>query len=201
MSKKLSKRKPTGWPTEIEYLTNNIYEPVSLKPAPYCLPLPKGHPSHPFTSSPLPPVASDPAMPNSCVRIKSLKERKDHPAFPGYGLFATKEFKELCLIISYTGIVTTRTVGGEESSDYVLGFDSQLCIDGWKKGSEARFINDYRGIFSKPNAAFHEYIDSQSGQAKMGVWVMPGVGKIKKGDEIVVSYGKSFWRERGFLKE
>lgn len=74
-------------------------------------------------------------MPNSCVRIKSLKERKDHPAFPGYGLFATKEFKELCLIISYTGIVTTRTVGGEESSDYVLGFDSQLCIDGWKKGT------------------------------------------------------------------
>ncbi|CAG8600469.1 516_t:CDS:2 [Dentiscutata heterogama] len=201
MDKKLSKRKPTGWPAEIEYLTNNIYEPVTLKPVPYSLPLPKEHPSHPFTSSPLPPVASDPAMPNSWVRIKSLKEQKDHPAFPGYGLFATKELKVLSLIISYTGIVTTRTVGGEENSDYVLGFGSQQCIDGWKKGSEARFINDYRGILSKPNAAFHEYIDSQSGQVKMGVWVMPGAGKIKKGHEIVVSYGKSFWHERGFLKE
>ncbi|KAG9288970.1 hypothetical protein G9A89_015519 [Geosiphon pyriformis] len=87
----------------------------------------------------------------------------------------------------------------EEKSNYLLGFGKEICIDGWKQGSEARFINDYRGIASKPNASFHEFIDAKTGELKMGVWVMPGVGKIKKGNEILVSYGKGFWRERSFL--
>ncbi|RHZ74139.1 hypothetical protein Glove_227g61 [Diversispora epigaea] len=195
--RKNSSKIPKSWPSEIGYLTDNVFEPISLEPTPYKFPLSKDHSCHPFTSSLLLPTSIDPVMPSPFVKIKSLASQKDHPAYPENGLFAVKDLKEYSLILKYTGKVTTRIEGGEKGSDYELGFNQQFCIDGWRKGSEARFINDYRGIRPKPNVAFHEYIDSHSGKVKMGVWVIPGVGKIKKGEEIVVSYGKSFWKERG----
>lgn len=34
----------------------------------------------------------------------------------------------------------------------------------------------------------------------MGVWVCSGTEKIKKGQEIMVSYGKIFWNSRGLLR-
>lgn len=60
-------------------------------------------------------------------------------------------------------------------------------------GNEARFINDYRGIAEKPNAVF---LDSRTaaGELRMGIW--SGKGVIKKGDEILVSYGKAWWQAR-----
>jgi SET domain-containing protein len=60
-------------------------------------------------------------------------------------------------------------------------------------GNEARFINDYRGVTDKPNAIFQEY-RSHSGELCMAVWSSARV--IKKGDEILVSYGKSWWQTR-----
>lgn len=199
MNKKSFKKIPKSWPPEIEYLVDNIFEPTSLEIPPYKIPLSKDHPTHPFTSSPLLPISIDPIMPSPLVKIKSLASQKDHPAYPGNGLFAVKDLKEYNLILKYTGKVTARIEGGEKGSDYELGFNQQFCIDGWRMGSEARFVNDYRGIRPKPNVIFHEYIESHSGKMKMGVWVIPGVGKIRKGEEIVVSYGKSFWKERGKL--
>ncbi|CAG8545199.1 565_t:CDS:1 [Acaulospora morrowiae] len=211
MSKKSLKRMPLSWPSEVEYLIDNTYEPSSLEPHPYTFPLSNDHPIHPFTSSPLLPVASDPHMPSTLVKIKSLENVKslngqtNHPAYPGYGLFATKDLKEQTLILKYTGVVTSTKNESVEcngkGSDYELSFNGRYCIDGLKKGSEARFINDYRGVLTKPNAIFHEYIDLHSGQVKMGVWVRRGVVKIRKGEEIMVSYGKSFWRERGKLND
>lgn len=60
-------------------------------------------------------------------------------------------------------------------------------------GNEARFINDYRGIANKPNALFKE-IRTASGEMRMSVW--SGSETIPKGKEILVSYGKSWWRAR-----
>lgn len=101
-----------------------------------------------------------------------------------------------------------------------VGIDASTC------GNEARFINDYRGIRATPNARFEEHWvrlplsrgppreswpRDVGGDAKrwkwelrMGVCVLgirrdgKGGGKrgILAGDEIVVSYGKGFWRER-----
>ncbi|CAJ0640405.1 11003_t:CDS:2 [Entrophospora sp. SA101] len=156
---------PYNWSNDVTYLYYNDYISTSLKPSPYDVSLIKTHPTHPFTASSLLPVAITPNLPNPLVKIKYLKDQKDHPAYPGNGLFATKDLKESTLIISYNG-------------------------------NEARFINDYRGISKKPNAIFHEYIDLNTGMVNMGVWVISGIGKIKKGSEILVSYGKGFWKER-----
>jgi hypothetical protein len=89
------------------------------------------------------------------------------------------------------------------NSDYDLSLDREMGIgiDADRKGNEARFINDYRGIAEKPNAEFKEVWDEKSGERGMGVWVLPegrsGKGKgIRKGEEILVSYGRGFWGAR-----
>ncbi|KAF8334023.1 uncharacterized protein EI90DRAFT_3050725 [Cantharellus anzutake] len=84
-------------------------------------------------------------------------------------------------------------------------------IDAEKMGNEARFINDYRGVPISlsssttsakkiqtistrlgPNAFFEEvWIE---GMLCMGVW--SGKEGIRKGEEIIVSYGKGWWRAR-----
>lgn len=65
-------------------------------------------------------------------------------------------------------------------------------IDASNMGNEARFVNDYRGIRDKPNAIFEER-KSEAGGLFMSIWTSD---TIKKGDEIVVSYGKCWWRAR-----
>lgn len=107
----------------------------------------------------------------------------------------------------------------DESSDYDLSLDRELgfSIDAAAVGNESRFMNDYRGVRSEgPNAEFRDcwvQIEERSdggggGKARgrwerrMGVFVL-GAGKagkrkegIARGEEVVVNYGRSFWRER-----
>ncbi len=76
-----------------------------------------------------------------------------------------------------------------------------IGIDADMWGNEARFINDYRGITERPNAEFREVWGERRKERGMGVWVLPegksGKGKgIKKGEEILVSYGRGFWGAR-----
>ena len=89
-------------------------------------------------------------------------------------------------------------------------------------GNEARFINDYRGITSRPNAEFRDVFVIRNGVKERGVGVFvkaakevkgkkgsgngngkgKGEGKvgkkaemsgIAKGEEVLVSYGRGFW--------
>lgn len=81
-------------------------------------------------------------------------------------------------------------------------YDLSLCrlpdgisvgIDANIMGNEARFVNDYRGISDKPNAVFLEG-KTPSFDLKIAIW--SSTEEIKKGQEILVSYGKSWWRSR-----
>ncbi len=89
------------------------------------------------------------------------------------------------------------------ASNYDLSLDRELGIgiDADKKGNEARFINDYRGVKDRSNAEFKEIWDGRKGERGMGVWVLSegrsGKQKgIRKGEEILVSYGRGFWGAR-----
>src|SRR5205814_436243 len=124
---------PSNWPNDVTYLYHNDYISTSLKPSPYDTTLIKSYPVHPFTSSLLP-VAIMPKSPNPLVKIKSLKDQKDHPAYPGNGLFAAKDLKESTLIINYNGKVVSRENFDDSDNDYVLRFVNNLCIDGFKQG-------------------------------------------------------------------
>ncbi|KAF9243869.1 SET domain protein [Melanogaster broomeanus] len=128
------------------------------------------------------------------VRIKSISDPA-HPARGQYGLFALKTIKPRTHIIDYIGEVHCQE---RLTSDY----DLSLCrsqdginvgIDASAMGNEARFVNDYRGIQGKPNAEFVEY-RTAAGELRMSIWSTGD--SIKKGNEILVSYGKSWWRSR-----
>lgn len=113
----------------------------------------------------------------------------------------------------------------EPKSDYDLSLDREmgLAIDADKMGNEGRFVNDYRGVRDRPNAEFRDVLVKMTGMGKgrgvergVGVFVkMAKVGKgkgfgrggrgggggggeegIKKGEEILVSYGRGFWSSR-----
>ncbi|PFH49202.1 hypothetical protein AMATHDRAFT_148175 [Amanita thiersii Skay4041] len=118
-----------------------------------------------------------------------------HPACGQYGLFAAKKIPPRTHIIDYIGEVHCND---RPDSDYDLSLyrfqdGTSVGIDGDSMGNEARFINDYRGIKNKPNAMF---VDARhtSGELRIGVWSLHE--EIRKGEEILVSYGKSWWRAR-----
>jgi SET domain-containing protein len=142
-----------------------------------------------------------------------------HPANGQSGLFATKDLKPGTFILQYLGEIhassaspthpRSRTPNADidphAHSDYDLSLDREhgIGIDAAKSGNEARFINDYRGIAERPNAEFREIWDERRRERGMAVCVLgegkAGKGKerrIRKGEEILVSYGRGFWGAR-----
>ncbi|KAM6497964.1 SET domain protein [Amanita muscaria] len=127
--------------------------------------------------------------------IVRLISDPSHPACGQYGLFAARKVLPKTHIIDYIGEVHC---DDRAESNYDLSlhrFQDGVCIgiDATSMGNEARFINDYRGIKDKPNVVF---IDARipSGELRMGIWSTSD--GIRKGEEILVSYGKAWWRAR-----
>jgi hypothetical protein len=143
--------------------------------------------------------------PYSNVKITPVSDSA-HPAHGQHALHANQHLPPDSFILPYLGYVHDQT-DLNESSDYDLSLDRELGIgvDASKMGNEARFINDYRGVSSAPNAEFRDiYVDIEGGKVAMsvGVFVL-SAGKsgkrakgVAKGQEICVSYGKGFWSER-----
>lgn len=89
-----------------------------------------------------------------------------------------------------------------EDSDYDLWLDkdADVAVDAAGEGNEGRFVNDFRGVRERSNAVFGTGWCERWGEVCVGVWVSGKEGGkkggIRKGEEIVVSYGKGFWEER-----
>jgi len=188
---------PKNWPVTLPYLSTQTFPPsldanilavVRIRPkdAQDILSIPKG--------------------PCSLVKITPITT-SSHPACGQAGLYAAKDLKPGAFILQYLGEthapVLSSPVDRHATSDYDLSLDREhgIGIDADIMGNEARFINDYRGIGPKPNAEFKEIWDVKKGERGMGVWVLPegksGKGKgIRKGEEILVSYGRGFWGAR-----
>ena len=112
------------------------------------------------------------------------------------------------MVLPYFGFVHSEEET-DESSNYDLCLDREggISVDAASMGNEARFINDYRGVPSAagPNAEFKDTwvkVGKSRVEKCIGVFVLPAgkSGKqavgIKKGKEILVSYGKGFWKHR-----
>lgn len=141
------------------------------------------------------------------AKVKMMRiSNASHPAQGQYGLYATEPLPSDSFILPYLGFVHDQ-IESDETSDYDLSLDRNLSIgvDASKMGNEARFINDYRGISTGPNAEFRDIlVDVGFGivEKRMGVFVL-SAGKsgrrakgIGKNEEILVSYGKGFWAKR-----
>ncbi|KAI1797607.1 hypothetical protein LXA43DRAFT_256804 [Ganoderma leucocontextum] len=118
-----------------------------------------------------------------------------HPAYGQFGLVATKKIPPRTLILDYVGEVhcDDRPDSDYDLSLYRTADQVNVGVDAQHAGNEARFINDFRDVKSKPNAFFQER-RTENGDLRMSVW--SGSETIKKGDELLVSYGKSWWRAR-----
>lgn len=143
---------------------------------------------------------------NSSVRIQMIDKESQHPARGQRGLFAACKLKAGDLIIDYLGYYHRNSSTDLDSgSDYDIALRYEqvnVAIDASKMGNEARMVNDYRGIQERPNAKFESYKTS-SGHIRMGIFVLgtsreisEKCTKLYRGDEILVSYGKPFWRAR-----
>jgi hypothetical protein len=73
------------------------------------------------------------------------------------------------------------------------GSHISIGVDAAQMGNAARFVNDFRGIGTAPNAEF-KVGRGEGGELRMEIWALKaGVGK---GEEVLVSYGKSWWGSR-----
>ncbi|QDS78098.1 hypothetical protein FKW77_003983 [Venturia effusa] len=192
---------PKGWPDGVVYLSQPLCSRSLSKEVLQAL-------HHRPDSEEMLPRASGPSQ---LVRISPIKDDQ-HPAYGQSGLVAAQNLAPSSFIICYHGYVH----GEEETdptSDYDLCLNRELGIgiDAAKMGNEARFCNDYRGIEpTGPNSEFREIwmeVGKGTAEKRMAIFVLPG-GKsgrrskgIPKGAEILVSYGKGFWKERAGTDE
>lgn len=177
-------RAPQNWPSTLKYLVKPEYA-AKLRAATIKLLSPNG------TSSTHP----------SSTKIKQITD-EGHPAYGQFGLFAGQDLKAGTHIVDYLGFYHNPE-DSDPTSDYDLSLRHEsiyIGIDAAKMGNEARMLNDYRGVKDKANAKFDSYVNP-NGEVRMGVFVMGSnpmdkKSMIRKGDEILVSYGKSFWQNR-----
>ncbi|KIJ45564.1 hypothetical protein M422DRAFT_29687 [Sphaerobolus stellatus SS14] len=169
---------PAHWPPGISYLSSPSY---TLSVPPHILTEIRG--SKPSLHTP----------PCNLVSIRRITA-PNHPAAGQYGLFANRTIPPHSHICDYLGEVHC----DDRNSDYDLSLlrtrdGTNVGVDANRKGNEARFVNDYRSIQAKPNAIFKEG-RTTSGELRISIW--SGASKLRKGEEILVSYGKSWWKAR-----
>lgn len=222
---------PKNWPSNLTYLTSSRYSRLVPSSTLEVLRVPI---SSLLTAPPGSPAVMKGSSINNLVAVQPIIN-PSHPANGQNGLFATQNLPPNAFILCYLGRVHTNSVEDTDpNSDYDLSLDRELGIgvDARFEGTEARFINDYRGVpynlsqssggaksgnkrdgkdtMRGPNAEFRDiWVDIGRGivEKRIGVFVLTAgkSGKrsmgIKKGEEVLVSYGKGFWAGRSGLAE
>ncbi|KAL1924313.1 uncharacterized protein VTP21DRAFT_7348 [Calcarisporiella thermophila] len=194
---------PPGWPQGVVYTSRLVWSkavPKSLQDL-YTLPMKSPLDRNDFFARNVNIRSSEVA---GCIDTKQTRKRvrirqitdPQHPCQGAYGLFATTVLPPKSFVLDYIGVVEHED-SYSKTSDYVLRFGPNLSIDAEKIGNEGRFVNDYRGCGPKPNVQFLNYLDERTGHVRIGVFVLGE--KIKKGEELLVTYGKSFWKSRGLI--
>jgi hypothetical protein len=73
------------------------------------------------------------------------------------------------------------------------GHHVYIGVDAASVGNAGRFVNDFRGVGTAPNAEF-KLGRGEGGELRMEIWALKS--GVAKGEEVLVSYGKSWWGAR-----
>uniref|UniRef100_A0A6T1X7G2 SET domain-containing protein n=1 Tax=Eutreptiella gymnastica TaxID=73025 RepID=A0A6T1X7G2_9EUGL len=116
----------------------------------------------------------------------------DHPVYQGFSAFALQDIGPNEMIMSYTGVIYAdrRKMQYEHRDDrarYIVRAKDYL-VDATPGGNEGRFVNDFRGVADEANA---EFLSDGRCRFSLNVW---SNRPIKKGTEILVDYGATYWR-------
>ncbi|KAG0263419.1 hypothetical protein BG011_008826 [Mortierella polycephala] len=167
--------------------------------------------SPPFSPSP-PSASSFPPSSLSCpsalhphqqqlqtpYEIRLITNPPTHPVLGSYGLFATTTLRPGLHLLDYISIVVPDAYA-DPDSDHTLYLSNDLNLDASAHGNHGRFVNDFRRIRTQeqgPNVSWDLYRDAETGQIRMGCKVLK---RIRPGEEILCTYGKSYWRSRGIM--
>ena len=119
---------------------------------------------------------------------EGLRIKQSKVAEAGKGLFAEKEFKKGETIALYTGDWVA--VDDEAGGAYALQVSKTKIIDAARTNAgPGRWANDPRGTGRRANAELRY-------SAKNKVGSVAAKQKIKKGDEVLVSYGRQYWKDK-----
>ncbi|KAF1810852.1 hypothetical protein P152DRAFT_400438 [Eremomyces bilateralis CBS 781.70] len=201
---------PRNWPSSITYTPIPVHSPNLSSTELRTL-----HP--PRSTSSLVPALKIPLHSPSYISILPITT-PGHPARGQHGLFAAEDLRPGSHIIFYIGFVHGNSDKENHStSDYDLSLVREavkLGVDGEQMGNEARFVNDYRGaLVQAPNAEFRdvwaEYAHGKETRIERCIAIfVREAGKsgkwkngIRRGEEILVSYGKGFWGARKEMDE
>jgi hypothetical protein len=115
----------------------------------------------------------------------------------GKGLWAaTRDFRPGQIVAHYTGDLVPTAAGGRADgfggSHYVLELSDAVSLDAARTNTaDGRMVNDARGSGQRPNCRF-------SVNQRTKTATLRALKPIKKGAEMLVSYGRQFWsRARG----
>jgi transposase InsO family protein len=122
-----------------------------------------------------------------------LRVKKSEVPNAGRGLYAAKEFRPGDFVSFYTGRLTTPADGDFfetlDGSLYGYLINNSLIVDAAESDrAVARFINDPRGTQKRPNVKFAT--DQRTKTVRIRATRL-----IKKGDELLLKYGKQYWEE------
>ena len=100
-------------------------------------------------------------------------------------------------MLDYLGLYHTAEES-DHASDYDISLDreSGVAVDAKGCGNEGRFVNDYRGVAERANVEFGDKRTGAAGLGQARVAIFVGAREVKKGEELLVSYGKGFWEGR-----
>lgn len=206
-----TKKLPVSWPDDVTYLVDHTYSAsVTLEL------LVKLHTESAQSASLARIPVSSLKAPCLLVEVRTITDA-EHPANGQRGLFANQHLPPDTFILPYMGHVHTNSMSDTDPhSDFDLSLDRELglSVDAAHSGNEARFANDYRGIKDRANAEFRDCFVEVSNAAdaggkvttrlerRTGIFVLSAgkaglrKGGIKAGEEILLSYGRSFWESR-----
>ncbi|KAF9281700.1 hypothetical protein BGZ68_006459, partial [Mortierella alpina] len=200
---------PINWPKHVKYLVDYEYHP-SIPPS--ILDLVQGRRRQRTrsrleqTSAIGSGVAADMSAEGEQEEEKVKEEEEDEQELSrselellgSYGLFATRTLFPGLHLLDYISLVVPDDYA-DPDSDHTLYLSNDLNLDASVHGNHGRFVNDFRKIRTQeqgPNVGWDLYRDAETGQIRMGCKVLK---RIKKGEEILCTYGKAYWKSRGVM--
>ncbi|KAL7427494.1 hypothetical protein ACHAXH_001727, partial [Discostella pseudostelligera] len=208
----------SSWPLDVEFSNNYRWDarvPDEVKDK-YC---PRASASSPVSSLPSFTEAAS-TLATSSKRSRGTRQRAshrsktvyyqkiidpDHPAYGEYGLYCAVPdgAPPGTWLLDYIGHISLGE-HQDNTSNYVsdFGVHGELSVDAATFGNESRFLNDYRNTGRYANVEFKLRWDA-CGELRQGVYVKqkkdsrnPNFSGVAKDEELLVSYGRTYWRSR-----
>ncbi|KIK69269.1 hypothetical protein GYMLUDRAFT_642697 [Collybiopsis luxurians FD-317 M1] len=113
----------------------------------------------------------------------------------GQGAFALNSIEPTRFIMEYTGEIQHGVTAEHydqinrfQNLNYTYGFEGAGILNSATLGNEARFINDARGSGRESNCMAEFFLVNNDRRC-----CLFATSRIKKGEEILLDYGESFW--------